>query len=79
MGWPSKRKDNDIIKRNYYYYIRGSRVFSRCKDVAKDRNTRGTRIPCTPVYSTQYTSRMKTVRVKQEVGEDTRIIVKEGT
>ena len=28
----------------YYYYIRGLRVFSRCEDVAKDRNTRGTSI-----------------------------------
>ena len=26
----------------YYYYIRGLIVFSRCKNVAKDRNTRGT-------------------------------------
>ena len=29
------------------------------------------------VYPTQYTSRMGTVRVKQEAGADTRIIVKE--
>ena len=28
-------------------------------------------------YPTQYTSRMETVRVKEEEGEDTRIIVKE--
>ena len=25
---------------DYYYYIRCLRVFSRCEDVAKDRNTR---------------------------------------
>ena len=29
------------------------------------------------VYPTQYTSRMRTARAKQEVGADTRIIVKE--
>ena len=28
------------------------------------------------VFPTQYTSRMETVRVKEEVGADTRIIVK---
>ena len=69
----------------YYYYIRGLRVFSRCEDVAKDRNTRGTSsIDCRErgsyarsVYPTQYTSRMETSRVKEEVGAYTRIIVKE--
>ena len=29
------------------------------------------------VYHTQYTSRMETARVKEDVGADTRIIVKE--
>ena len=29
------------------------------------------------VYPTQYTSRVETARVKEEVGADTRIIVKE--
>ena len=70
---------------NYYYNIRGLRVFSRCKDVAKDRNTRGTSsMDCRErgshargVYSTQYTSRIGTARVKEEVGADTIIIVKQ--
>ena len=61
----------------HYYYIRGLRVFRRCEDAAKDRNTRGTSsMDCSDqgshargVYPTQYT------RVKEEVGADTRIIV----
>ena len=69
----------------FYYYIRGLRVFSRRKDVAKDRTTRGTSsIDCRErgsqargEYPTQYTSRMETARVKEDVGTDTRIIVKE--
>ena len=73
------------IHRYYYYYLRGLRVFSRCEDVAKDQNTRGTSsIDCRErrshvrgVYPTQYTSRMETARVKEEVGANTKIIVKE--
>ena len=70
--------------RNYYYYIRSLRVFSRCEDVAKNLNTRGTSSldyrergsHARGVYPTQYTSRMGTERVKEEVGSETRIIVK---
>ena len=51
------------------------------KDVAKDRNTRGkSTIDCREwgshargVYPIQYTSRMGTVRMKEEEGADTRI------
>ena len=65
-------------------YTRLKAVFSRCQDVARDRNTRGTSsIDCRDrgshargVYLTLYTSRMETARVKQEEGADTRIIVK---
>ena len=72
-----------LFLRNYYY-IRGLRVFSRGEDVAKDRNTRGTsNMDCREqgsrarsVYPTQYISGMETARVKEEVGTDTRIIVK---
>ena len=60
-------------------------VFSRCKDVAKDRNSRGTSsMNCRErgshardVHPTQDTSRMETARVKEEEEVDTRIIVKE--
>ena len=60
---------------HYYYYIRDLRVFSRCEDVARDRNTRGTsstdfrkRGPHTRgVYPTRYTSLMETARVKEDV------------
>ena len=70
---------------NYYHYIRGLRVSSRCEDVAKDQNTRGTssmdcrerRSHARGVYPTQYTSRMGTARMKEEEGAETRIIVKE--
>ena len=65
--------------------MRGLRVFSLCEEVTKDRNIRGTSsMDCRErgshardVYPTQYTSRMETARVKEEVGADTRIIVKE--
>ena len=65
-------------------YTIGLRVFSRCEDVAKDRNTKETSsMDCRErgshargVYPTQYTSRMETARVKEGVGADTRIIVK---
>ena len=58
---------------------------SRCKDVAKDRNAKGTSsMDCRErgfhaqgLYPTQDTSRMGTVRVKEEEGADTGIIVKE--
>ena len=68
----------------YDYYIRGLRIFSHCEDVAKDRNTRGTSSTdcrergshARSVYPTQYASRMGTATVKEEVGADTRIIVK---
>ena len=71
--------------RIHCYCIRGLRVFSRCKDVTKDRNTRGTSsMDCMElgshargVYPAQYTSRMGTARVKEELGADTRKIVKE--
>ena len=71
-------------KGNYYYYIRSLRVFSRCKDVAKDRNTWGTssmncrerRSHARGVYPTQYTSLMGTASMKEEEGADTIIIVK---
>ena len=63
---------------------RPTAVFSHCKHVAKDRNTRdhsawteGNGDPMHAVYPTQYTSRMATAMVMQEVGADTRIIVKE--
>ena len=70
---------------DYYYYIRGLRVFSRCEDVANDRNTRGTSsMDCRErgshvrgVYPTLYTSRMGTARVKEEERADPRILVKE--
>ena len=73
-----------LLKDYYYYYIRGLKVFSHCKDIAKDRNTRGTsNMVCRKqgshaqgVYPTQYTSHMETAMVKEEVGADTRIIVK---
>ena len=66
----------------YFYYIRGFRVFSRCKDVAKDRNISWTSsMDCMErwshargVYPTQHTSRMETTRVKEEEGSNTRII-----
>ena len=52
----------------YYYYIRGLRVFRRCEDVARDRNTRGTNSidyrergsHARGVHLTQDTSRMET-------------------
>ena len=51
--------------------IRGLRVFSRCKDDEKDRNTRGASSidyrergsHARGVYPTQYTSRMETARI----------------
>ena len=66
----------------YYYYIRGLRVFSRCKDVAKDRNTRGaSSMDCRErgshargVCPTQYTSRMGISSVKQEEEADTSVM-----
>ena len=66
-------------------YTRHKAVFSRCEDVAKDRNTRGTySTDCRDrgshargVYPAQYTSRMGTARVKEEEEADTRKIVKE--
>ena len=69
---------------DYYYHIRGLKVFSRCENVAKDRNTRGTssmdcrvqRSHARGVYPTQYTSRMETARVKEVEEGDTEIIVK---
>ena len=64
---------------HYCYYIPGLRVFSSCEDIAKERNMdcreRGSH--ARGVYPTQYTSRMETARVKEEVGVVTRIIVKE--
>ena len=58
---------------------------SRCEDVAKDRSTRGTSsMDCRErgshvrgLYPTQLLSSMETARVKEEVGADRRIIVKE--
>ena len=60
-------------------------VFLRCENVAKYRNTRGTSsMDCRErgshardVYPTHYTLRIDTARVKEEVGADTRILVKE--
>ena len=65
-------------------HIRGVRVFSRCEDVAKDRNTREEHLVWTvgngdPMYEVcipHNTLRMETARVKEEVGADTKIIVK---
>ena len=66
-------------------YTRLKADLSRCEDVAKDRNTRGTpSMDCRKrgshargVYPTKDTSRMGTASVKEEEEADTRIIVKE--
>ena len=58
----------------YYYYIRGLKVFSRCEDATKDRNTRehlvwtveGTGSHARGVYSTQYTWRMETAKPRSK-------------
>ena len=66
-----------LDKLTNYHNIRGLKVFSRCKDVVKDRNTRGTfSMDCREqgsqarrVYPTQYTSRMGTARMKEQTQE----------
>ena len=69
-----------VPSEEHYYYTRGLRVFTRCKDVAKTEIqgghlvwTAGNGDPmhevCIP--------RMETARVKEEVGADTRMIIEE--
>ena len=72
-----KKRTGSSADNYYYFHIPGLRVFSRCEDVAKYKNTRETSsMDCRErgthargVYPIQYTSYMETARVKEQTRE----------